>query len=123
MKDAMKPLDPTKQYTLDGMPVKILGTNGNTLYAAVHDYQGYWHIVDRRLDGTAGPWASSASNPILEVPETKKLDVWVNVYRDSGAGVACHSSRSAADLGCMGNINRIACVHIVQEYKVGEGLP
>ena len=119
----MKTLDPTKQYTLDGRSVKILGTNGSTLYAAVQDHHGYWHLVDRQLDGTAGHWASSASQPILEVPETKKLDFWVNIYRDSGAGVACHSSRSAADLGCMGNTNRIACVHVVQDYKVDEGLP
>ena len=119
MKDAMKPLDPTKQHTLDGRPVKILGTNGNTLYAAVHDYQGYWHIVDRRLDGTAGSWASSASNPILEVPETKTLDFWLNVYPGDqirAYHVKDHADRSASDA-------RIACVHIVQDYKVGEGLP
>ena len=40
MKDAMKPLDLTKQHTLDGMPVKILGIHGSTVSAATQDLHG-----------------------------------------------------------------------------------
>ena len=119
----MPHLDLTKQHTMDGMPVKILGTHEYTLHAAFQYAPGLWSLVVRQLDGTPLPWSALPTKPILEVPETKKLDIWVNIYRDSGAGVACHSSRSAADLGCMGNINRLACIHMVQDYKVGEGLP
>ena len=121
----MKPLDPSKQYTLDGMPVKILGTRQPraatfaTLIAAVQDSEGHWHIVDRQLDGTAFPWASVHAKDIIEAPETQKLDIWVNTYRNGAA----HAYHERAHANLMAGDGRLACVHVVREYKVGEGLP
>ena len=118
----MKTLDPSKQYTLDGMPVKILGTKGPTLHAAAQDSQGHWHLVERQLDGAAWPWCSSATKPILEVPKTEKLDFWINVY-PHGPGFQHQSMAQAQYESADRPYPRIACLHIVQEYKVGEGLP
>ena len=123
----MKPLDPSKQYTLDGMPVKILGTRQPraatfaTLIAAVQDSEGHWHLMDRQLDGTAFPWASVHAKDIIEVPETKKLDFWINVY-PHGPGFQHRSRAQAQDESADRPYTRIACLHVVREYKVGEGL-
>ena len=53
--------------------------------------------------------------------ETNTLDCWLNVYRDGSiAGVAHSTSKEANDASDKNR--RIACVHIRQKYKVGDGL-
>ena len=118
MKYAMKTLDPTKRYTLDGMPVKILGSHGAILTAAVQTENQDWHVINRQLDGTAFPWASMHSPNIIEVPETQTLDFWLSVYHHGPGHL--HRSRGQAD--AESSSHRIACIHVTQDYKVGEGL-
>lgn len=47
------------------------------------------------------------------------LDGWVNVYRDY-VGTQFNLTQYDADQGASHDRNRIACVHVVQEYEVEE---
>jgi len=53
---------------------------------------------------------------LKNIPEKRTLDCWVNIYPETSMRF---DTRIAADDY---KSNRIACIHIVQEYEVGEGL-
>jgi hypothetical protein len=59
---------------------------------------------------------------IVEIikPEKLVLEGWLNVYSDGVRGNGPYPSKEYADR--VGNSGRIACLHIRQEYKRGEGL-
>ena len=64
-------------------------------------------------------WDGYKAFPFENIPETRDLDVWVNIYPDYSMYVI-HTSKTKADFAA--TQNRIACVHIKKTYKVGEGL-
>ena len=64
-------------------------------------------------------WNEYKAFPFENIPETRDLDVWINIYPDS-LGEVCHPSKEAAD--GLAAYNRIACIHLRKTYKVGEGL-
>lgn len=68
------------------------------------------------LTGVAWP-NGRAPYDIINVPETRTLDFWVNI--NQGGGHEAYSSKTDADEGA--GEERIACIHVVQEYAVGEG--
>lgn len=58
---------------------------------------------------------------IENVPETRELDCWVNVYDDTKKTQCVFTSKDEADVfKCPSG--RIACLHIQRTYEVGEGL-
>ena len=64
-------------------------------------------------------WDGYKAFPFENIPETRDLDVWVNIYPDYSMYVI-HTSKTKADFAA--TQNRTACVHIKKTYKVGEGL-
>lgn len=60
-----------------------------------------------------------AERMLENVPERRTLDCWLNIY-DDGFGAYAARTREQANGVSVGK--RIACVHITQEYEVGEGL-
>ena len=112
-----KLIDINKQYTADGQEVKIIDITSHEVTFATKTPMGDWYCSTRDLYGrTSCPWHKD----LVEVPETKKLDVWVNVYPDAISTPNAYFDRTTADRHA--GISRIACVHVVQDYKVGEGL-
>lgn len=69
---------------------------------------------------TTGEWDTYSGRHYLDlinVPEKRTMDMWVNIYPDAASYWA---NRDDADTCAVKS--RLACVHIVQEYAVGEGL-
>jgi len=55
---------------------------------------------------------------LFNAPEKRTLDVWLNVY-ECGESKAWNSEFRANTAAAK---DRIACLHIVREFTVGEGL-
>lgn len=100
---------------------KVLTTervNDNNRHVVIMDKNGL--IFVSSLDGKdVLLWNEYKAFPFENIPETRDLDVWVNIYPDYSEYVI-HTSKTKADFAA--TQNRIACVHIKKTYKVGEGL-
>lgn len=87
----------------------------------VYGKEEFEGIAYSRAWRTDGQWRESSRGynflDLINVPEKRTLDVWVNIYPD---GAAYWANRDDADTCAVKD--RIACVHIVKEYTVGEGL-
>jgi hypothetical protein len=115
--------DPTKPVqTRDGRKARIICTDakgGNPIVALRTSENGKYEVMELYYeDGRCQ--ASSPGCDLINIPEKRTLDCWVNVYDRKCAPVCEYSSRSYADASA--GPDRIACLHIVQEYTVGEGL-
>lgn len=84
------------------------------------EFRGVWEVCG---DASGPLWNNSTK--YRRKPEPKMLVRWVNVYSDPDtdtdtvSGVN-HSTRALADRKA--EPDRIACIHIQQEYTEGEGL-
>jgi hypothetical protein len=99
--------------TRNGYSVRIISTDGHQYYPVV----GY--IGDAKspaawgLDGAIFSSLQVNDYDLIQVPEKKTLDVWINIYPTRHRS---HATRKIAD-DCA-DFDRIACVHVVQEYTV-----
>jgi len=59
------------------------------------------------------------ADDLVNVPEMRVLDVWLNRYPQYICPFV-YASKTDADLGA--GPNRDACIHVVREYVVGEGM-
>jgi hypothetical protein len=122
--------DPTKPVqTRDGKPARILATDlaGNAgsrpiAAAIMENYQSDdWEVVRRYTSEGVSPYGG---NDLINIPEERELDVWLNVYPDGQPYQHgfLHDTRRGADNANAARSDRIACVHIKQKYHVGDGL-
>jgi len=118
----MKPFDPTKpvQYRNGEIP-EVLSTKGRQIISGekypiiTEDKAG--NIRTHKIDGHTSLFGGESEYDIINIPEKRKLEMWVNVYDDNG--YTSHCNKHYADLL---KAKRIACLHIVREYEEGEGL-
>jgi hypothetical protein len=80
------------------------------------EFEGIAYCRTWRATGEWDTYSGRNYLDLVNVPGT--LDTWVNIYQDGAASY--WSNRDYADACAVKG--RIACVHIVQEYTVGEGL-
>jgi len=125
----MKPFDPTKPIqTRDGRKARIICADAN--YYDIHGNKEPIMALIEVKNGIKGieKHCSFSSNgqyfhdkqsehDLVNIPEKKELDVWVNVYSNFSSA---YCSRSEADRNS--SPTRIACVHVTQEFTEGEGL-
>ncbi|MBA2307271.1 hypothetical protein H0W26_04015 [Candidatus Dependentiae bacterium] len=57
---------------------------------------------------------------LINMPEKRVLDIWVSLHSDEGS-VLVYPAKDLAERWA--RTDRTSCVHIVQEYVVGEGMP
>ena len=113
-------LDITKPVqTRGGLPARIVCTDRRSflpVMALVLDACGTESLVSLTKDFKCT--VCSASD-LINVPEKRTLDFWVNIYPQPRQAYL-YASKADADIYT--GSDRIDCVHIVQEYVVGEGL-
>ena len=110
-----------KEYrTRDGYEVVILATNGRGLYSVVGQINDGvdWVHENWTADGTVFIDRRYSPRDLIEVKPVRVFERWVNVGASGGA--MAYGSRSDADLA--NDDWRIACLHIRQEYREGDGL-
>ncbi len=118
----MKPLDLTKpvQYR-NGDAAKIIYSEARFDYRGIkqpivseHPSGSLYH---HNLDGSFHSSSMPNHLDLINTPEKRTVEFWMNVYPSHvGAGF---TAKSVADT--VGSA-RIACLHIVREFTVGEGL-
>lgn len=117
--------DPTKPVqTKSGKPARILATDRkNSKYpiiALVTYPAGGEEVESFRPNGIFYGDASPSERDLVNVPEKRTYERWVNVYADGSAG-GPHLDRQSAD-SAGAHTGRVACIHIKREYVEGEGL-
>jgi hypothetical protein len=111
-----------KEYkTLDGREVVILATNGRGLYPVVGqvDDNGEWVHENWTADGTVFEDRRCSPGNLIEVKPVRVYERWVNVHDDGSSSWFRTCEDAAAFATEMG---RVACLHIRQEYREGDGL-
>ncbi len=108
-----------KEYkTRDGRDVRLHTTNSRcNLGPVIGEYEtcGTWVLEAWDAGGVTRP--ANAKLDLIEVKPVRVFERWVNVYR---CGLyTYHSRRYVADQFAA---DRIACLHIHQEYREGDGL-
>lgn len=111
--------DPKKPVTTnEGQKARILCADkkqtGWPIVALIEMEDGCEFLVHCTKDGKT----HDPSTFLVNIPEKMAIDQWINVYPNMY--IALYDTRGAAD-GCASN-KRIACLHIVREFVVGEGL-
>ena len=111
-----------KEYrTRDGREVVILATNGRGPYPIVGQIlnpSGEWRHINWSNDGRIIHDSNIRDGDLIEVKPVRVFERWLNV--GASGIVMAYGSRSDADLA--NDDWRIACLHIRQEYKEGDGL-
>ena len=110
-----------KEYkTRDGREVVILATNGRGPYPIVGQIlkpSGEWRHANWSNDGRIIHDSNSRDGDLIEVKPVRVYERWHSMYAD-GSYITHNTCESAA-----GNWSgRIACLHIRQEYREGDGL-
>jgi hypothetical protein len=112
----------TRVQTRDGREAKILEVfaypNGKKKIFGRVFGNGEWESRSWDYDGILVP-SCNPSGDLVNVPEKRLLDVWINVYADGGLSPAWRTKELAEQSKAP---NREACLHITREYTVGEGL-
>ena len=109
-----------KEYkTLDGREVVVLATNGRGLYSVVGQVNdnGEWVHENWTADGTVFEDRRCSPGNLIEVKPVRVFERWVNVHPEgiyTWHQTPLHAFNHAAD--------RVACLHIRQEYREGDGL-
>lgn len=104
--------------TRDGKPVKIISTDGHPNCPIVGYIENRDVPVTWNPDGKFCSGAHESEIDLINVPQKRTLDVWVNVYPNNE--VFSYSTKETADK--LAGTHRLACIHIVREYEEGEGL-
>ena len=104
----------TRKYIYNNYPARIIAVDAKgTCPVVVLFTVGCQEVVtSTNLNGF-----DCDGQVLFNAPEKRTLDYWVNIYPKSGT---FYSSKESADR--FHDPERIACVHIVQEFTVGEGL-
>lgn len=114
--------DPEKPVqTRDGRKARILcaDRSGTDLpIIALREARGIEIVETYAADGTIYGTGTKNDLDLINIPEKRVYERWVNVYPDNISW--SHRSRVEAD-GYQKN-GRIACIHIKQTYTPGEGL-
>jgi hypothetical protein len=110
-----------KEYrTRDGRPVRVHTTTAQcNLGPVIGEYEsgGSWVLEAWDRGGV-----TTLANPNLDLIEVKPVRVyerWVNVHHDGSS--SSYRKREDADAFAT-EMGRIACLHIRQEYREGDGL-
>jgi hypothetical protein len=110
--------DPTKTavQTRDGRKVVILDVfEGRIFGRYLVSCDNRWRAASWSIDGKSD-YCQPAD--LVNVPEKRLLDVWINVWSNT---MFLHESKESAQ-SKRGGEQPIACLHITREYTVGEGL-
>jgi hypothetical protein len=108
-----------KEYrTRDGRSVRVHTTTAQcNLGPVIGEYETGGNWVLEVWDERGRTRSVSTDLDLIEVKPVRVFERWVNVYR---CGLyTWHSRRYVADQFAA---DRIACLHIRQEYKEGDGL-
>ena len=109
-----------KEYrTRLGECVTLVTVNGSSnTHPVIGEFlsDGEWFVLSWTKDGQAVAGRTNGRD-LIEVKPVRVLEMWVNVYPK--ARPLTHLNPHHADSHGAG---RIACVHIRQEYKEGDGL-
>ena len=111
-----------KEYkTRDGREVVILATNGRGLYSVVGQVSDGddWAHENWTADGASFEDRRCSPGNLIEIKPVRLFERWVNVHHDGSSSCFITCEDAAAFATKMG---RIACLHIRQEYKEGDGL-
>jgi len=123
----MKPFDPTKPVQQRcGRAARIICTDskaicGITPQPIVAEFLGdddRWRVSTFRSDGGFG-YIHEDERDLINIPETKKIKFWVNVYQDSFVGDVYNTKEAATTCRLK---HCFACIEIEREVKEGEGL-
>lgn len=117
-----KPFDPTKPVQQRcGRAARIICTDAKrreSIIALVLQEDGKEVLCSYDKNGNF--YSTTESNfDLINIPETKKLKFWVNVYEDGSLGEP-RESKQVADFNASNE--RFACIEIEREVKEGEGL-
>jgi len=108
-----------KEYrTRDGRAVRVLTTTAQcSLGPVIGEYEslGQWVLEAWDAGGVTQP--ANANLDLIEVKPVRVFERWVNVYESFAE---LHTTKIQADRACAPG--RIACLHIRQEYRKGDGL-
>jgi len=116
--------DPAKPVqTRDGLPARIICINARgdlPLIALVKFPNGSEEVRWFAEDGSYNSADPQSRRDLINVPEKRTLDLWLNInsYGNIIVGFTSvdQANRNAAP-------DRVSCVHIMHEYTVGEGMP
>jgi hypothetical protein len=109
-----------KEYkTRDGREVVILATNGRGFYSVVGQVNdnGDWVHVNWTADGMVFKDCRRSPGDLIEVKPVRVFERWVNVHPE-GVYTWHQTPQQSHDHAA----DRIACLHIRQEYREGDGL-
>ena len=120
----MKPtFDPTKPVqTRGGRKARIVSTNYEVenypILALIEVNNGKEMAASYTLNGQHKTFAAESADDLVNIPEKRTADFWVNVYfGDVGTvHITKNQANNRRSAGCL------ACLHIVREYTAGEGL-
>jgi hypothetical protein len=114
----MKPtFDPNKPYqTRDGRKADLIATFEHPHYKFLFQIKGAPHPLLYTSGGAAFQDELESCLDLINIPEKKTVEFWVNVYPNS---LIIHERKKQADIHAF---DRTACLHIVWEYVEGEGL-
>jgi hypothetical protein len=122
----MEKLDLTKPYRCrNGLEAQAFPCPDGTLVGWVKERDGAVSHEDWQGDGSYVPGSRELGHDLINVPQTRTIKVWFNVYsyEDDYIGFGnVYSTRAAADEGGIGK-DRIACLQRELTFEVGEGLP
>jgi hypothetical protein len=104
---------PVRLYTVQGAntSMPVVGerlVHANVWYTSQWDTQGRWNI-----EGTEHKY------DLIEVKPVRVFERWVNVHHNGHS--SWYRKREDADAFAT-EMGRIACLHIRQEYREGDGL-
>jgi hypothetical protein len=111
-----------KEYrTREGREVVILATNGRGLYSVVGQTNDGvdWVHENWTADGTVFIDRRCSPGDLIEVKPVQVFERWVNIHHDGSS--SSYRKREDADAFAT-EMGRIACLHIRQEYREGDGL-
>jgi len=116
--------DPTKPVqTRDGRPARVIcadARGGWPIIALVEVSEGCEETSVHREDGSYNSADPQSRRDLINIPEKRTLDIWVDI-NSFGRLTWVHDSKGAANAHPRRDL--IACVHIIHEYTVGEGMP
>jgi len=123
----MKPFDPTKPVQQRcGRAARIICTDSKVRYPSNTSQPIVAEFLNEVGDYCVGTFASNGSFraypdvcDLINIPETKKIKFWVNVYPEGIDHCMFHLSKEEAERNKKG---RFACIEIEREVKEGEGL-
>jgi hypothetical protein len=123
----MKPFDPTKPVQQRcGRAARIICTDSKAICGITHqpivaEFLGgddRWRVSTFRSDGGFA-YLDEDERGLINIPETKKIKFWVNVYPEGIDHCMFHLNKEEAERNKKG---RFACIEIEREVKEGEGL-